>query len=109
MVNSDGVIRKFSALDIPGIMEGEKSKMPEILNRRIIITRAEARISNHINVDGVRGQYKMIQFYFADDPDRRLRVVFTSSKTIISQIDNPRMAYPCEATVKMVGKGYCLT
>ena len=108
-MNCSNDIKPFAALGIPGILEGEKTKMPEVLNRPIVMTRTERRISHHAEADGTHAPYIMIQFYFADDESRRMRVLFTASKNIISQIDNPRMTYPCGATVRMMGKSFCLT
>ena len=102
-------IKQFSALGIPGILEGEKTKMPEALNRQMVMTRTERRISHHMGADGSRAPYAMIQFYFADDASQRLRVLFTASKNILSQLDNPKMSYPCAATIRMMGKSFCLT
>lgn len=96
-------------MGIPGVVDGEKVKMPEVLNREIVIIRTERRTSNHADPDGSYPPYVIIQFYFANDAEKRHRVVFTASKNIIGQLDSPNMTYPCLATIKMMGKSFCLT
>lgn len=102
-------IKTFSSLGIPGLLSGAKIKMTEVLNRRVVLTRAERRISKHTEEDGSHLPYYMVQLYLADDEAKVDRVLFTASKTIVSQLDNPGMSYPCEAMIKMMGNSYCLT
>lgn len=111
MNESSSGIRKFSELGIEGPMEGDKVKMPDVLNRAIVIRRVEFRISKHHPDMPTPKEYAMVQFYYSSDQAKVPRMLFTESVNIVNQLKvaKQRNLLPFETVPKQLNKSYTLT
>ena len=75
----------FSELGVATTLDGDKKKIEEIINRRIVITGYKVKDSKYSKKNSEF--YTTIQFYFEEDEHKTPYVVFTGSSILKEQLD----------------------
>lgn len=76
----------FSDLGISTTLDGEKKKLDEILNIKIVITGYKVKDSKYSKKNSEF--YTTIQFYFENDEAKKPYVIFTGSSILKEQLDS---------------------
>lgn len=91
--------------DTPEILDGEKTRIDDILNREIEIIGSRIAPSKYTkNASGM-----CLTLQFIDPSDGSRRVVFTGSDVLIEQVRKYAAEMPFVATVKKINRYYVMT
>jgi hypothetical protein len=96
-------MRKFSDFaESPEILDGEKIRIDDVLNRELVVTGFSVRDSKYSK--NKSGKYLTLQVRINDEK----RVVFTGSDVLIDQMTKYGNQVPFVAIVKKVDRFYTL-
>jgi hypothetical protein len=96
-------MRKFSDFaESPEILDGEKIRIDDVLNRELVVTGFSVRYSKYSK--NKSGKYLTLQVRINDEK----RVVFTGSDVLIDQMTKYGNQVPFVAIVKKVDRFYTL-
>ena len=106
-------IPKFSGLVTNKVLDGDKVRIDDLLNKEIIVCNFQITTSKY--KDKGCGYCIKVQFYYADDPTETKRVFFSGSGVIKDQLEEVKAALEknqqpllFKATVKKVANYYSL-
>jgi hypothetical protein len=89
--------------DDPGILDGAKVRIDDVLNRELAITGYAVKTSKFSK--NKSGKYLTLQFRLDDDK----RVLFTGSDVLIDQMEKYGDRVPFTATIRKVDRFYTLS
>jgi hypothetical protein len=98
-------MKKFSDFAEIQALEGEKLRLDDVLNKPVIITAQRITASKYSKNES--GKYLTLQFHFPKDDE--IKILFTGSDVLISQIEDYKEEIPFEATIKKINRYYTLT
>jgi hypothetical protein len=98
-------MKKFSDFAEIQALEGEKLRLDDVLNKPVIITAQRITASKYSKNES--GKYLTLQFHFPKDDE--IKILFTGSDVLISQIEDYKDEIPFEATIKKINRYYTLT
>jgi hypothetical protein len=98
-------MKKFSDFAEIQALEGEKLRLDDVLNKPVIITAQRITASKYSKNES--GKYLTLQFHFPDDNE--IKILFTGSDVLISQVEDYKDEIPFEATIKKINRYYTLT
>lgn len=108
-----GEIPQFSGLVQKKVLDGDKVRVDDLLNREIVI--CGFNISTSKYKDKGCGYCIKVQFYYADDTTEERKVFFSGSSVIKDQLEEAKgnlekngLPMLFKATVKKVGNYYSL-
>ena len=93
-------MKKFSDFSKEKILDGDKIKLDDVLNKEIIIIGYSIKSSKL-----KEGKYLTLQIEFAD----KKHVIFTGSEVLIKQIEKYQSEIPFQTTIRKINKYYSLT
>lgn len=97
-------MKKFSDFaDEDRVLEGDRARIDEILNKKVIVTGYRVRKSRYSKNQS--GEYLTLQIKVEDD----LSVVFTGSDVLIQQLKKYGHEIPFEVVIKKINRYYTLT
>lgn len=106
-------IPKFSGLVISKVLDGDKVRIDDLLDREIVICNYQVTTSKY--KDKGCGYCIKVQFYYADDSAETKRVFFSGSGVIKDQLEEARSVLEkneqpllFKAVVKKVANYYSL-
>jgi len=98
-------MKKFSDFAEIQALEGEKLRLDDVLNKPVIITAQRITASKYSKNES--GKYLTLQFHFPADDE--IKILFTGSDVLISQVEDYKDEIPFEATIKKINRYYTLT
>lgn len=93
-------MKKFSEFTKENILDGNKIKIDDVLNKEIIITDFSIKSSKHNS-----GEYLTLQI----EIDNERHVIFTGSEVLIKQIERYKDEIPFLTTIRKINKYYSFT
>jgi len=110
-MNDINGIPEFSSLSTRQVLDGDKIKVDDVLNKKIIVTGFNVGSSKYKDKGG---DYCLkVQFYFEDDESKEKHIFFSGSSVIKSQLEEMQSSQKDKllfrTIVKKVGDYYSLT
>lgn len=107
-------IPQFIDLTDHSILEGDKIKLEDVLNKSIVVT--GSHLTNSKFADRGSGKCVKIQFYFEDDIGKSRRIFFSGSGVLYDQIkemqerfDKNETPMLFRTTIRKIGNYYSMT
>lgn len=101
-------VKRFSDFaEEEGPLDGDKTRLDDILNHEILITGCRIQDSKYSGKNKT-GKYLTVQFQTSDRPDIN-RVFFTGSDVLIKQMEKYAHETPFVTIIRKVDRYYTLT